>query len=261
MASSIRDYAEASATQSRQDLRVGGGGNVVSVSTFVAGGIRSRCRFALIGRGSGSLVEAEALTAMTATEFSQPRVIIRIPLWSAFVVAAVTVGVAAERVDAQPIQGYQILWRERPIRLDRPELWAKRDREVTAMSCTATEKSLALRAAIDQAYTDLSAAGIGKSNPNGIDITAQVRSVLPDGLSFDRAEKILRCAGFDVHRRPGPNPPGNRPDRFDVYAESRALLPQSVFVSRVVIITLKPHSPESYETVKQVRARILIIAP
>ncbi|NIE81790.1 hypothetical protein [Asaia sp. As-1742] len=84
----------------------------------------------------------------------------------------------------------------------------------------------------------------------GNDITPTVLKYLPIGISFKKAEEILRSAGFDVSPEPPLNPPGNRPDRFDVFAQSYDLLPptNSGFKTWVYVI-LRPKIPGEYDYV------------
>ena len=140
------------------------------------------------------------------------------------------------------------------------EAWIKRSQQVNANPCNAAQ-SADLRAEIQQAYADSVAAGVTISTPTGIDITDRIKKILAAGIEFGKAEELLKCAGFDVHRRPSLNISSNRPDKFDVFAESREILPQSTFTSRVVIVTLRPEDPLKYDTVSIVKARIIITAP
>ena len=114
-----------------------------------------------------------------------------------------------------------------------------------------------LRSEVTNSY-ETQRAKADRSGPNGLDITDAISPTIAHGITFDDAEQILRCAGFTVHSRPGPNAPGTRSDRFDVYADSRSILSGGLFFSRLVIVLLHPRSPDDYAIVERVVAMIQV---
>jgi hypothetical protein len=79
---------------------------------------------------------------------------------------------------------------------------------------------------------------------------------IPEGISFDEAEHILRCAGFDVCERPDADVPGEQSDRYDVIATT--LLDKSFIGRTDLILAMRPKSPVDYSTVKEIRAAIIV---
>jgi hypothetical protein len=105
-------------------------------------------------------------------------------------------------------------------------------------------RGAAMRVAIDEAYLKLEKTHA--LNPRkGNDVTQIVVQYIPLGTPFDAAEEILRNAGFKVGPRPGPNPTGNRPDRYSVVA---SIMPYAEkFPSRInVYVFLTPENPGAY---------------
>ena len=119
------------------------------------------------------------------------------------------------------------------------------------------DKAQLLRSEITNAY-EAQREKADRSGTRGLDIANVISPTIARGVTFDDAEQILRCAGFEVHPRLGLNAPGARPDRFDVFAESRLLLGGGSFFSRLVLVTLHPRSPDDYGTVERVFAIIQV---
>ena len=134
-------------------------------------------------------------------------------------------------------------------------------RSSSSMDCSTEERSSRLIKNILKLYEEIKSSSLDIGNPNGINVTNHVRPVLHEGMNFKEAENILECAGFDVSRRPGPTSSGYRSDRFDVYAESNRLLPQSLFVRRTVIILLRPKSPKLYKELESFQAFVVVKYP
>ena len=79
-----------------------------------------------------------------------------------------------------------------------------------------------------------------------------------NGPSFDAAEEILKNAGFTVSPRPGPNPVGNRPDRYSVVAAISPL--ESSFPKKTdVYVFLTPKNHGDYTSgIAEISAKITI---
>lgn len=102
-----------------------------------------------------------------------------------------------------------------------------------------------LRIEIDEAYQKLPKSGSTQEIEKAGNITWLAVRYIPLGSSFDDAEVILRSAGFSVGPRPGPNQPGNRPDRYDVVALIDGY--RSNLVSRTnVYVFLSPKAPGDF---------------
>jgi hypothetical protein len=111
-----------------------------------------------------------------------------------------------------------------------------------------------LRIDIDEAYQKLPKSGPTQEIEKAGGITWLAVRNIPLGTSFDDAEVILRSAGFAVGTRPGPNQPGNRPDRYDVVALIDGY--RSNLVSRTnVYVHLSPKTPgDFYDGVSAISA-------
>lgn len=94
----------------------------------------------------------------------------------------------------------------------------------------------------------------------GNDVTDTVLRTIPIGTSFDDAETILRAAGFIVGPRPGPNPQGVRPDRFDVVG---SVIPyeQQAFGRVNLYVHLIPSSDRNYLNIHSVQAGFIQLNP
>jgi hypothetical protein len=77
---------------------------------------------------------------------------------------------------------------------------------------------------------------------------------LPEGISFDEGQHMLRSAGFDVSARPAADVPGDRVDRYDVTAVMG--LQQSFLGKTELMLGMRPKSPGDYSTVKEIWAVI-----
>ena len=124
-----------------------------------------------------------------------------------------------------------------------------------------------LSQAILRAYTQ----GIKSSHDNlyvsGLNITPTVSRYIEPGMSFDRAEQILRAAGLNVSGRPGPEGwNGNRADKFAVSAYSyeyfnrspiyRFFRPIHKDYSRKLFINLFPERPDNYSKIAKITATV-----
>jgi len=93
------------------------------------------------------------------------------------------------------------------------------------------------------------------------DISEFLKGYIPEGVSFEDAENILRNAGFNVLERPGINVPDhpswpNRSDKYDVIA---TMLLSSGFLERAeLMLGLRPKSSGDYSTVKEIQGAIII---
>lgn len=93
----------------------------------------------------------------------------------------------------------------------------------------------------------------------GNDVSQVVIRFIPIGTSFDRAEKILREAGFGISPRPSLGVVGNRPDRFCVIAESNSLVGSEPFgFNNKVQVVMEPKRPGDYSQVANIHASILM---
>lgn len=114
-----------------------------------------------------------------------------------------------------------------------------------------------LRKEIDAEYKKIKERKISTHN-NKADISALIEKYIPIGSSFDAAEEILKNAGFTVSPRPGPNPVGNRPDRYSVVAAISPL--ESSFPKKTdVYVFLTPKNHGDYTSgIAEISAKITI---
>jgi hypothetical protein len=125
------------------------------------------------------------------------------------------------------------------------------------------ERGKQLRQDIEQLYSRLqssNALGVGVLNAN--DISEFIAKYIPEGLSFDDAEQILRSAGLRVYNRPHIDVARQRYDRYreesyDVVATM--LLPGRPWSRVELMINLRPKAPGDYSTIKAVGAAILVV--
>ena len=121
--------------------------------------------------------------------------------------------------------------------------------------------------AILQAYNRETTSSHRDLQVSDFDITPVVSEYIEPGMSFDRAEQILRAAGLNVSGRPGPEGwNGNRTDKFAVSAYSyeyfnrspiyRFFRPLYKDYSRKLFITLFPERPSDYDKVAKVTAMV-----
>ena len=96
----------------------------------------------------------------------------------------------------------------------------------------------------------------------GNDVSEVVLRYIPIGSSFDKAEEVLRNAGFSVSARPGIDPPGNRPDKHTVSADSYSILDAWPlgYKNRIAVV-LEPREPGDYSRVEKLYALIIILTP
>jgi hypothetical protein len=119
------------------------------------------------------------------------------------------------------------------------------------------ERGKQLRQDIEQLYSRLQSSnslGVGVLNLN--DISEFIAKYIPEGLSFDEAEQILRSAGLRVYNRPDIDVPSQRNDRYDVVATM--LLPGRPWSRVELMINLRPKAPGDYSTIKAVGAAIIV---
>jgi len=91
---------------------------------------------------------------------------------------------------------------------------------------------------------------------HSIDIVGVVKAYLPEGISFDHAEDILRSAGFDIEARPTADSPGRFAGgefAFDVNAWLGS--PANRFEGPPCIVALRPARPYDYSQVYRVFAQ------
>jgi hypothetical protein len=121
------------------------------------------------------------------------------------------------------------------------------------------ERGKQLRHDLEQLYSRLqrtNSLGVGVAGAN--DISEFITKYLPEGISFDDAEQILRSAGLEVSGRPGIDGwPSQRNDRYDVVATM--LLPGRRWSRVELMINLRPKAPGDYSTVKAVGAIIVVV--
>lgn len=123
------------------------------------------------------------------------------------------------------------------------------------------ERGHQLRSDILALYSTMQSSKTLRARPHINDISDFIRKHLPDGISFDDAEHILRCAGFEVLGRPDINVPddpnwGKRDDKYDVIATMS--FPKR-FISRAeLMLGMRPQSPGDYSTVNEIRAAIIV---
>jgi hypothetical protein len=130
------------------------------------------------------------------------------------------------------------------------------DKENTQITSRELEqRGQQLRAEIESIYKNLKASGSLVSAVHGNKIDDVVLKYVPTGISFDEAENILRFAGFKVYPRPEANPPGKRPDRYDVSAWIDPL-DKGLIWKVQVIVSLSPKAPGDYSNVSNISAGI-----
>ena len=124
-----------------------------------------------------------------------------------------------------------------------------------------------LSQAILQAYTQGTKSSHDNLYISGLNITPAVSRYIEPGMSFDRAEQILRAAGLSVSGRPGPKGwNGNGADKFAVSAYSyeyfnrspmyRFFRPIHKDYSRKLFIMLFPEHPGDYSKVAKITATV-----
>jgi hypothetical protein len=113
-----------------------------------------------------------------------------------------------------------------------------------------------LRRAIEERYKDLVQNHQLKYETAIDDL---VLKYIPLRTPIGDAEEILRSAGFAVDPRPI-NPPGMRPDRYDVTASIVPFIDR--FPSRTSIyVSLTPTSPQDYRAISRLSATIIVSLP
>jgi hypothetical protein len=133
------------------------------------------------------------------------------------------------------------------------------DTQFTGVAMSNEQEGLRLKKDIQEAYQQMEKSGTLSGRLSGNDITSVVMQHITVGSEFGRAEAILRGAGLKVYPRPGPKAEGTRPDRYNVYASSLTLVTGSVTLPNIEVrISLTPSSPESYDRVSAISARILL---
>jgi len=124
------------------------------------------------------------------------------------------------------------------------------------------ERGNQLRSDIRELYSSMKRNKTLRANVN--DISDFLRVYIPEGISFDDAEQILRSAGLQVLERPDMDTPDdplwpNRSDRYDVIATM--LLPGELMSRAELMLGLRPKSPGDFSAVKEVRAAIIVTFP
>jgi len=131
--------------------------------------------------------------------------------------------------------------------------WGERRSSVNDTVDDVQGKQLALD--IQELYADLiqtdSSAPVRGIN----DLSEFFARYIPEGSTFDDAERILRNAGFDVHPRPSAEGVGERIDRFDVFAS--IFLPGPVSSRIELIVYMRPKSPGDYRTIDKFGAALV----
>jgi hypothetical protein len=120
------------------------------------------------------------------------------------------------------------------------------------------ERGKQLRQDIEQLYSRLQSSntlGVGVANAN--DVSDLIAKYIPEGMSFDDAEQILRSAGLRVCDRPDIDVSSQRNDKDDVVATM--LLPGRPWSRVDLFINLRPKAPGDYSTVKEVVAVIVVV--
>jgi hypothetical protein len=125
------------------------------------------------------------------------------------------------------------------------------------------ERGKTLRENIEELYANMKRNKNLRARPHINDLSGFLSTYIPEGISFDDAEHILRSAGFDVLERREANAPDPRGegfvDKHDVIA--RMLLP-SGFMSRAeLMLGMRPKSPGDYSTVKEVWGAFIVTYP
>lgn len=96
----------------------------------------------------------------------------------------------------------------------------------------------AMRHDIHHRFEQLGAAGTLSGSVRGNDIGAVVQRYLPAGISLDRAEELLRQAGFEIEARQ-PIPAGGRGTARTVRASSMTIVKSTAFgISDEVVVEL-----------------------
>ena len=117
-----------------------------------------------------------------------------------------------------------------------------------------------LRTEIDETYKNLKAKNALKTSPQGSDISAILLKYISVGSTFDNAEAILKAAGFKIDARPGPHPPGNRPDKNDVGARIDPY--ETAFMQKVSVwVSLAPKTPGDYSSIAKISGAIFVDMP
>jgi hypothetical protein len=118
------------------------------------------------------------------------------------------------------------------------------------------ERGKQLQRDIQELYSTLQRSNSLRASPLVNDVSDLIAGYIPEGTSFDDAERMLRSAGFTVYPRPGPDVPGERKDKFDVFAH--VLLPGPWMSSNELAVSLRPKSPGDYSTVRKIWAAITV---
>lgn len=120
------------------------------------------------------------------------------------------------------------------------------------------ERGKRLRQDIEKLYARLQSSnslGVGVSGAN--DVSEFMAKYIPEGISFDDAEQILRSAGLEVSDRPDIDVSSQRNDKYDVVATM--LLPGPAWSRVELMVNLRPGAPGDYSTVREVVAVIIVV--
>ena len=115
----------------------------------------------------------------------------------------------------------------------------------------AVHEAEALRRDIRAAYERLRERGELRGSVHGVSVDRDVDAHLPRGMELDRAEQLLRSAGFALA-------PMTAAEE-NLYASSTAILPNTVFgVRNEVVIVLTLRKMNGTAEIAAVDARILV---
>lgn len=137
---------------------------------------------------------------------------------------------------------------------------AKNARRATMEEQDVLQLGEKLRSDVDRAYRAFVDAGRLKNQGSGRNYISEVfEPYIRAGTSFDRAEQILRAAGFEIKPR-APNRFLPEADKYDEIAIIEHYQP-TMMGKTSIVVSMRPQRPNDYSAVSQLVAEIVRTMP